>query len=118
MVSAISDKLSRLKPANHITPKLATIDKGSVMPAISVARAERRKIKTTPTTRIMLTNNVTPTSRMEARIVSVRSCTISKETPCGSVRFKRGNAAFTRSAVATTFAPGWRLISKITAASD
>ena len=43
MVSAISDRLSRLKPQNHITPKVAISETGSATPAMMVARAERRK---------------------------------------------------------------------------
>ena len=50
MVSAISDKLSSEKPANHITPKVAISDSGSATPAMMVARMVRRKISTTSTT--------------------------------------------------------------------
>jgi len=43
MVSAISDRLSRLKPAKYMMPKLVISDSGSATPAMKVARSERRK---------------------------------------------------------------------------
>ena len=43
IVSAISDRLSRLKPQNHMTPKVAISDTGSATPAMMVARMVRRK---------------------------------------------------------------------------
>ena len=45
MVSAISDRLLRLKPQNHITPKVATSDSGSATPAMMVARMVRRNMQ-------------------------------------------------------------------------
>ncbi len=50
MVSAISDRLSRLKPAKYITPKLVISDSGSATPAMMVARIERRNSSTTSVT--------------------------------------------------------------------
>ena len=38
IVSAISERLSRLKPASHITPKVAIRDTGNATPAMIVAR--------------------------------------------------------------------------------
>jgi hypothetical protein len=58
IVSAISDRLSRLNPASHITPKVATSDSGSATPAMTVARTERRKTNTTRTTRAALRTSV------------------------------------------------------------
>ena len=50
MVSAISDRLSSEKPANHITRNVAISDSGSATPAMMVARIVRRKMNTTSTT--------------------------------------------------------------------
>ncbi len=51
MVNAISERLSRLKPASHITAKVAISESGSATPAMIVARTVRRKSSTTSTTR-------------------------------------------------------------------
>ena len=68
MVSAISDRLSRLKPQNHMTPNVATSDIGSATPAMMVARMVRRNSSTTSITRPTLSTSVNCTSRTEARI--------------------------------------------------
>ena len=115
MVSAIRDRLSRLKPQNHMTPKVAISDTGRATPAITVARMVRRKISTTSTTRPTLSASVNCTSRTEARIVPVRSCTIESLMLLGIVRCSRGSSAFTRATVSITLAPGWRLTSMMTA---
>ena len=69
MVSAISDRLSSEKPANHITPKVAISDSGSATPAMMVARMVRRNSSTTSTTSTTLSTSVNCTSRIEARMV-------------------------------------------------
>ena len=81
MVSAISDRLFRLKPQNHITPKLATSDSGSATPTIMVARMVRRNRSTTTTTSPALSIKVNCTSCTEARMVSVRSITTFTSAP-------------------------------------
>ena len=115
IVSAIRDRLSRLKPAAHITAKVATIDSGSATPAMIVARTVRRNSSTTRTTSAALSTSVNSTSAMEARIVSVESCTTCRDTPAASEPRRRGNCASTRSTVCTTLAPGWRCTSMMTA---
>ena len=115
MVSAISDRLSSEKPANHITPKVAISDSGSATPAMKVARNVRRKIKTTSTTRPTLSTSVNCTSWMEARMVSVRSLTMVSAAPAGIVRCRRGSSARRRCTVSITLAPGWRCTSMTTA---
>ena len=62
MVSAISDRLSRLKPQNHITAKVAISETGSATPAMMVARQERRNSSTTSTTSPTLSTSVNCTS--------------------------------------------------------
>ena len=115
MVSAISDRLLRLKPQNHITPKVATSDSGSATPAMMVARTVRRNISTTSTTRPALSTSVNCTSRTEARMVPVRSVTSVSSAPLGMERCSRGSSARMRCTVSMTLAPGWRCTSTITA---
>ena len=73
IVSAISERLSRLKPASHMTPNVAIRETGSVTPAMMVARIVRRNSSTTSTTSPTLRTSVNCTSRIEARMVLVRS---------------------------------------------
>ena len=115
MVSAISDRLSSEKPENHITPKVAISDSGSATPAMMVARTVRRNTSTTSTTRPAARTSVNCTSRIEARIVSVRSLTTVTVTPTGMARCSRGSSCFTRSTVSMTLAPGWRCTSMMMA---
>ena len=115
IVSAISDRLSSEKPQNHMTPKVAISDRGSVMPAMIVARMVRRKISTTSTTRATASTRVNCTSCTEARIVWVRSCTTSSLTLAGAARCRRGSSRWISRTVSITLAPGWRLTSTITA---
>ena len=117
MVSAIRLRLSREKPAAHMTPKVATMDSGSATPAMIVARTVRRNSRTTSTTRLAASTSVNSTSRIEARIVSVESCTTFRVTPALSDFCSTGSSRSTRSTVSTTLAPGWRCTSMITAGS-
>ena len=115
MVSAISERLSSEKPANHITRNVAISDSGSATPAMIVARMVRRKMNTTSTTSPTASTSVNCTSRIEARIVSVRSCTTASLAPTGRMRRSRGSSAWMFWTVCTTLAPGWRRMSMITA---
>ena len=71
-----------------------------------VALTVRRKSSTTSTTSPALSTSVNSTSRIEARIVSVESCTTLRVTPAASDRCSRGSSAIPRSTVSTTLAPG------------
>ena len=73
IVSAIKEKLSMVKPKNHIPTRVPQIDSGTVTAAASVATRRRMKISTTSSTRAILISNVVRTSRTLARIVVVRS---------------------------------------------
>ena len=115
IVSAISDRLSRLKPQNHIIPKVAISDSGSATPAMRVARMVRRNTSTTSTTRPTLSTSVNCTSCTEARIVAVRSCTTVSAMPLGIARCSFGSSMPSRRTVSITLAPGWRWISMMTA---
>ncbi len=80
-----------------------------------VARIVRRKISTTSTTSATASTSVNCTSRTEARIVWVRSCTTASLTPAGVARCRRGSSRWISLTVSMTLAPGWRLMSTITA---
>ena len=115
MVSAISERLSSEKPANHITPKVAISDSGSATPAMMVARMVRRNSSTTRITSATLSISVNCTSRIEARMVLVASCTTVNVAPAGNARCSRGSSRWMRCTVSTTLAPGWRWMSTTTA---
>jgi hypothetical protein len=92
IVSAIRDRLSRLKPQNHMTPKVAISDSGKATPAMIVARIVRKKTSTTMTTSAMLRSRVNWTSWIEARMVVVLSCTTVSAAPAGTERCSRGSS--------------------------
>ena len=115
MVSAISDRLSRLKPEKYMMPKLVISDSGSATPAISVARIERRNSSTTSVTSTTLRISVNCTSLTEARMVTVRSLTMVSLTPAGIARCTLGISARICRTTSMTLAPGWRWMSMMTA---
>ena len=115
IVSAIRERLSRLKPQNHITPKVAISDSGSATPAMMVARTVRRKMNTTAITSPTLRIKVNWTSWIEARMVVVLSCTTVSLAPAGTDRWSRGSSFWIPWTVAITLAPGWRWMSTMTA---
>ena len=93
MVSAISDRLLRLKPARYITPKVPTSDSGTATLGISVAATLRRNRKVTITTSAIDSISSNCTSLIEARMVWVRSESIVIFTPSGSAACSVGSAA-------------------------
>ena len=115
MVSAISDRLSRLKPEKYMMPKLVISDSGSATPAISVARIDRRNSSTTSVTSTTLRISVNCTSLTEARMVTVRSLTMVSFTPAGIARCTLGISARICRTTSMTLAPGWRWMSMMTA---
>ena len=122
IVRAIKERLSSENPldqrlADHIVAKVAMIESGRLMPAMIVARTLRRKNSTTSTTRTMATTSVNSTSAIEARMVPVRSFTMSRVIPLGRTLCRRGNSFFSASTVPMMLAPGWRKTSRITAGS-
>ena len=117
MVSAISDRLSSEKPAAHITAKVAMMESGRLTPAMIVARQLRRNISTTKTTSAAAMTRVSCTSKIEARIVSVRSLTMSSAMPAGRAARSCGSSVFTSSTVAMILAPGCRRTSSTIACS-
>src|SRR5271165_6956774 len=77
MVSAISDRLSRLKLNTYIIATVPSSAKGTVTPGMMVAQALRRNRKITNTTSTMVMPSVISTSSTEALMVVVRSATVS-----------------------------------------
>ncbi|MNP30515.1 hypothetical protein D3C76_1235900 [compost metagenome] len=76
MVSAISERLFRLKPHRYIAAKEPISDTGTATAGISVARPDRRKMNTTNITSPMAITSDCSTSASEARMVGERSCAI------------------------------------------
>jgi len=109
-VSAISDRLLRLKPHRYITASVPISETGTVIAGMKAARRSRRNSMTTMTTRQTEMNRVLPTSRSEARIVVLRSCATSSLISGGIAACSSGMAARMRSTVAMMLAPGCRLI--------
>ncbi len=72
-VSAISERLSRLKPSGYISANVPTIEIGSARLAIAVAEMLRRNRKITITTSADASTSVNWTSRMDSRIMTERS---------------------------------------------
>ncbi len=93
MVSAISERLSRLKPTVYMMAKVPSSEIGTTALGMSVARKLRRNIKMTSTTRQMVRSSVNSTSNTDARIVTVRSLTTSTFTPAGITLLSFGKAA-------------------------
>ncbi len=108
IVSAISDRLFRLKPARYITPKVPISDSGTATLGISVAATLRRNRKVTITTSAIDSISSNWTSLIEARMVWVRSERMVIFTPSGSAACSAGSCALMLSTTWMTFAPGWR----------
>ena len=108
MVSAIRDRLFRLKPARYITPKVPTSDSGTDRLGMIVAGMLRRNRKITSTTRATASASSICTSATEARMVVVRSVSTATSTDDGRAADSCGSSSFTRSTTSITLAPGWR----------
>ena len=108
MVSAIRVRLLRLNPARYITPNVPTSDSGTARLGISVAGMLRRNRKVTITTSPMARINSNCTSSTAARMVVVRSVSMSTSTLAGRVFSSAGRLCLIASATPTTLAPGWR----------
>ena len=106
MVRAISERLSRLKPAMYITVKVPMSETGTATAGMSVARGLRRNRKTTPTTRQMEMTSVRSTSFTEARMVVVRSRTMVMLIPVGMEALMEGISLRICSTVWMILAPG------------
>ena len=84
IVSAISERLSRLKPSRYIAPNVPTSDSGTDRLGMIVPRELRKNTKITITTSTMARSSSNSTSATEARIVTVRSLRTFTSTADGS----------------------------------
>ena len=90
MVSAISDRLSRLYPSRYITPKVPTRESGTATLGIAVAARLRKNRKITRTTSATVSISSNCTSATDARIVVVRSVRMDTCTEEGNDAFNCG----------------------------
>src|SRR5271167_43407 len=93
IVSAISDRLSRLKLNTYIIATVPRSARGTVTPGMMVAQALRRNRNMTSTTRTMVMHRVTSTSSTEALMVVVRLATVSTLIEDGMDASARGSSA-------------------------
>src|SRR6202789_4423668 len=91
MENAMRERLSRLKTKRYIGANVPIRETGTATLGIRVARALRRKTKTTRITRTTEIINVVSTSFTEALIVVVRSRTMVVSMPCGMEALRNGN---------------------------
>ena len=115
MVSAIRERLLRLKPNRYMAPSVPTSDSGTERLGIRVARALRRNTKITSTTRITASVSSNSTSCTEARMVTVRSVRMLRSIAAGSEACSCGNSALMPSTTEMTLAPGCRWIFRMMA---
>src|SRR5208337_4991133 len=108
IVSAISERLSRVYPNRYMAPNVAMIDTGTDMLGISVDQPLRRNRNTTRTTNEMETITLRCASLRESLVVMVRSLAILKRTVGGSRALNCGINALMRATVSTMLAFGWR----------
>ncbi len=92
IVSAISDRLSRLNPSRYITASVPTSDSGTDRLGMIVAGRLRRNRKITTTTSATASASSNSTSETEARIVMVRSVSTATSTADGSVACNCGSS--------------------------
>src|ERR1700682_6440023 len=85
IVSAISERLSRLKPNRYIATKVPTSDKGTERLGMRVAGSVRRNKKITGTTSATSSPSSNSTSATDARMVVVRSLSTWTLTAAGGV---------------------------------
>ena len=115
MVSAMSERLFRLKPSRYITPKVPTKDTGTATAGMRVARRLRRNTKTTRVTRMTEMTRVRSTSWRDERMVVLRSRATLRSTAPGMAAWSWGRRPRTRSTVSMMLAPGCRKMTTTTA---
>src|SRR5271155_4313160 len=106
IVSAISDRLLRLKPHRYMTEKVPTSDSGTDRLGMIVAGTLRRNRKITSTTSTTASDSSNSTSLTEARIVLVRSDSTVTSTLAGMELRMSGNTLRIWLTTAMTLAPG------------
>src|SRR4029434_4786348 len=117
MVSAINERLFKLKPSAYMTAKVPMIDTGTAIDGMNVAAGLPRNRKITSTTRMTARVSSICTSWTEARIVVVRSVRTDTLTDEGRVDSSVGRSRFTRSTTWIRLAPRSRWMLTMTAGS-
>ena len=105
------------KPSRYMTPSVPSSETMTATAGTTVARSERRKMLTTPTTSSVAITSVSSTSSSDARMVVVRSEATVSLMSAGNAACSTGSSALIRSTVSMMLAPGWRLITTVTALS-
>ncbi len=95
MVSAISDRLSRLKPHRYMPLNVPMSEIGTTTAGTSAARMSPSARYTTNVTRPTARSSVHFVSRSDARMVALRSDTMVRFTSLGSDACSCGSASFT-----------------------
>ena len=115
IVSAISERLSRLKSSSYMIASAPTSESGTERLGMIVAGMLRRNRKITSTTSPTASESSNSTSCTEARIVVVRSVRGWISIDCGSEAVRRGSSFLMLSTTWITLAPGWRWMLTISA---
>src|SRR5580700_3481950 len=110
IVSPISDRLSRLKPPRYIAAKEPSNASGTVTDGITVTQKLRMNIMITSTTSMTVRASVNSTSTTAARMVRVRSTTVTTLMEGGMTAVRAGSRALILSTVSMTLAPGCLLM--------
>ena len=100
-----------------MTPNVPMSESGTATLGMAVAQTLRRNAKTTSTTSEIEIRSVISTSRMEARMVVVRSLATPRCKEGEMSVWSCGRSARMRSTVSIMFAPGWRKMASRTAGS-
>ena len=95
IVSAIRDRLSRLKPRRYMPLNVPIRDTGTTTAGTSAARTSPSARNTTKVTSATASISVHFVSRREARMVALRSDTMVRFTSLGSEACSCGSSAFT-----------------------
>ncbi|SVJ78766.1 Uncharacterised protein [Klebsiella pneumoniae] len=111
MISAISDRLFRLKSHRYMTAKVPISETGTARLGISVARPLRRNRKTTRITSATEISRVSSASSSDARIDGLRS-SITFSLTCGP---SSSCNTWMASVASMMLAPGWRVTISSTA---
>ena len=96
MVSAISDRLSRLKPSRYIAANVPMIDTGTAMLGMSVARAVAQEHEDHQDDQHTEMTSVRSVSASEVRMVCERSIATVRSTSPGSEAAMRGSSRLHR----------------------
>ncbi|MNL48430.1 hypothetical protein D3C87_1712890 [compost metagenome] len=108
MASTMPNSVSMFteNPRADMPIKVPTMDTGTAIAGISVARRLCRKMKTTTTTNTSASKKVCITSEIDARVNAVVSITILYSIPSGKVVFICARVDVTAAETSSALAPG------------